>query len=68
MALLPARHHAGKSVLLISLLAMCKTVGAASECGSQTLSSSNITAVQECTIIDGDLTVRRTLSGHPNIP
>eukprot|EP00962_Isochrysis_galbana_P000562 scaffold160_cov103-Isochrysis_galbana.AAC.3 len=35
---------------------MCKTAGA-NMCGTQTLSSSNIATVQECTVIDGSLEV-----------
>eukprot|EP00962_Isochrysis_galbana_P059313 scaffold32823_cov198-Isochrysis_galbana.AAC.2 len=54
--LLAARHHTGRSMLLASLLAMCKTAGA-SVCGTLTLSSSNIATVQACTVINGVLEV-----------
>mmetsp|Transcript_32690 Transcript_32690/g.104327 ORF Transcript_32690/g.104327 Transcript_32690/m.104327 type:complete len:147 (+) Transcript_32690:175-615(+) len=63
--LLAARHHTGRSMLLASLLAMCKTAGA-SKCGSQTLSSSNIPSVQACTIIDGNLKI--TAGGAVELP
>jgi len=54
--LLAARHHTGRSMLLASLLAMCKTAGAI-QCDGQTLDAANIASVQACTVINGYLMI-----------
>eukprot|EP00962_Isochrysis_galbana_P061822 scaffold45737_cov281-Isochrysis_galbana.AAC.1 len=46
--LLAARHRNERSMLLVSLLAMCKTAGAI-QCDGQTLDAANIASVQACT-------------------